>query len=212
MINKYIDHSFIMVGFIYLMGIIYLTANVLLSFASVVLDGAPELLRYIIVYSVNFIIAMGGLWKLSEIWGSRLEDNNEFNLKQQIIATCIGAILDPILLFILQIIPTVGKIAFRLHFYGAFPGELFKMYGGIDFNSAVFIGVMIDIPIVIAVRCVGLIHGKNSITKHRAYVQELAKTNSQLRSNASSGRSWRDSVGNSTANRADYLKNQNKNN
>lgn len=44
------------------------------------------------------------------------------------------------------------------------------------------------------------------------YVAELSAKNAAGMSNCSTGRSWKESVGNSTANRAEFLKNQNKNN
>lgn len=210
MINKHIDISFITVGSVWIMGGIYLIAYTLLSFASVIFEGAPQIIKFIFVQGLSFAIAIFGLWKLSEIQGNRLEYDHNLNLKIQITGTCIGAVLDPILLLILQIIPTIGTLAFRIHSYGLFPGELFQIYGKADSNEAIIIGVLINIPIIAVVRCLGVLNGKKKMIKHREYIKELAEQNSHVKSNSSMGRSWKDSVGNSVANRSEFLKNRKK--
>ncbi len=211
MINKYFDFSFKTIGYILITGGLYLISYFLLTIISVAFENAPELFRYLFVYGFSFIISMFGLWKLSEFQGRRLEYDNDFNLTHQLIfGTCIGTIIDPILLIFLQLIPKLGSIMLRLHYYGMFPGGLFHIYEAMDLNSAIFIGIIIDIPILIVIRSLGLFYGKKIEIKHREYVQDLSKSKAKVKSNSDSGRSWRDSVGNSTANRAEFLKKQNK--
>ena len=210
MINKYIDLSFITVGSFWITGGIYVIAYALLSIASVIFEGAPYLIRFIFVHGISFAIAAVGLWKFSEIQGNRLEYDNAFNLKMQITGTCLGMILDPILLLILQIIPTIGTLVFRLHSFGLFPGDLFQTLGTADSNSAIIIGLVIDLPILATVRCLGLLNGKKKMIKHRAYINELAEQRTHVKSNSAMGKTWKDSVGNSIANRSEFLKNKNK--
>ncbi len=208
MINKYLDLSFKTVGAILLAGVAFVVAHAALSIASVVLEFLPEFWRQLIVISLSYLVSLFCLWKFSEIQGRGLEQDHRLNLKEQIVGTCIGSVSDIVLLFVSLMIPTVGTINFRLHNYGMFPGFMFEYFGKIDANSAIFIGVLINIPIFAAVRIFGFICGRKNMIRHRENIEALAKENAEGISNSKLGRSWKESVGNSTASRADFLKNK----
>lgn len=208
MFNKYFDLSFKTVGLILLTGLAFVIAYFLASVASVVLEGAPQLLKNILVYGLSYAVAIFCLWKISELQGRSLEQDRCFKLKEQVTGTCIGCVLDIGLLFVSMIIPTVGTIFFRLHDYGMFPGFIFENYANADHSTALIGGILVNIPVIIAIRTWGLIHGQKETIRHREGVEELAKQNSLGFSNSRTGRSWKESVGNSTANRTAFLKNK----
>lgn len=209
MINKYFDLSFKTVGAILLAGVAFVVTHSVLSIASVVIEFLPEFLRQLIVVGSSYAVALFCLWKFTEIQGRGLEQAYCFDLKEQAVGACIGTVLDLILLFVSLMIPTVGTINLRLHNYGMFPGFIFEYFGNIDHNSAIFIGILINIPILAAIRIWGFVCGKNNMIRHRENIEELARKNAEGISNSKIGRSWKESVGSSTANRADFLKNKN---
>lgn len=211
MINKYFDLSFKTVGAVLLVGVSFVIVHMLLSFASVVLEQFPSFIRHFLVFGGSYAVAIFCLWKFSEIQGRKLEQEHRFDLKEQVCGSCVGVILDTVLVFVLFLVPTIGTIFFKLHNYGMFPGFIFEYYGGIDHNSAIVIGILINIPIFAAVRIYGLVCGKKAMIYHRECIEELARKNSEGFSNSKSGRSWKESVGNATANRSDFLKNKNDN-
>lgn len=206
MFNKYFDLSFKTVGIILLTGLTFVIAHFLFSVASVILEAFPQLLRHILVYGLSYAASIVCLWKISELQGRGLEQDRSFDLKTQATGTCIGLVLDAVLLIVSAIIPTVGPVFFKLHGYGMFPGFIFENYGSVDHSSALFIGVLVNIPIFAAVRIFGLICGRDTSIRHREGVEELARQNSMGFSNSKTGRSWKESVGNSTANRTAFLK------
>lgn len=208
MVNKYFDLSFKTVGAILLAGVAFVVAHTAFSIASVVIEFLPEFLRQLIVISLSYAVSLFCLWKFSEIQGRGLEQNHLLNLKEEVIGACIGSVLDLVLLFVSLMIPTVGTIYFRLHNYGMFPGFMFEYFGNIDTNSAIFIGLLINIPILVVVRSFGFVCGRKNMIRHRENIEALAKENAEGISNSRSGRSWKESVGNSTASRTDFLKNK----
>ncbi len=210
MINRYLDLAFKTVGAILLAGVAFVVTHAVLSIASVVIEFLPEFLRQLIVITLSYAVSVFCLWKFSEIQGRGLEQNHCLKLKEQVVGVCVGSVLDLVLLFVSLMIPTVGTIYFRLHNYGMFPGFMFEYFGNIDHNSAIFIGLLINVPIISAVRIFGFVCGRNNMIRHRENIEELARENAAGISNSKIGRSWKESVGSSTASRADFLKNKNR--
>lgn len=208
-LSRYFDIFLVTILTHLIAGVLYYFAYFAIGFASSFLMFLPYTVRRWINCYVAFILVMFIIWKLSKEYGYKLQSQNKFVLKEQIVGSCIGSLLDLILYFLMTSFSSLEKVFIYAHSYSAFPFLPIRGYWGFDSEIELMrFGMFGALPFIVAVKVWGTKCGKDSYSEHQKYIALVAEQKALGISNKAQGRSWRETVGNSDSDWADFLKNK----
>ena len=146
-----------------------------------------------------FLAAMIFLWKLSETEGYKLGLAKQFDRKKYLKGVALSIAINFVFCAILLPIPGVQVVPLMLNYYLVFPNGILTDTFNVPTIPAMYISLIIDSPILLAV----IFFGACSGDKYGTYIRESTKIetdSSELLEHESTttprkpGTSWRDSV------------------
>ena len=146
-----------------------------------------------------FLAAMIFLWKLSETEGYTLGLAKQFDRKKYLKGVALGLAINFAVCAILLPIPGVQLIPVALNYYIIFPLELLTDNFNVPTIPAVYISLVVDTPIILAV----MFFGGCSGDKYATFIRESTEIETDSSELLEQGRtttprkpgtSWRDSV------------------